>query len=61
MKTPATSELPEITWERSEKVDNHDGYIEYNAFGESSDGRNWMARWFEYAGEFQNLEDIEEA
>lgn len=61
MRTEKTDTQPMIEWQRGDKVDNFDGYIEYNAFGESADGRQWIGRWMEYGGEFQELEDIEEA
>lgn len=61
MTTEKTDTQPLIEWERGELVENFDGYKEYNAFGTSLDGREWIARWMEMGGEFQELIDPEEA
>jgi hypothetical protein len=61
MKTQAIDNLPEIIWEKEEILQHEDGEVQYTAYGESHDGRNWYGVWVEIDGEFSDIIEITEA
>lgn len=61
MKTEATKDFPEIEWQRGELAERHDHLNVFAAYGESSDGKEWIASWEEVDGQFSDITNIEEA
>lgn len=60
MITLSRGEIPEIEWERGEFIEKHDGCREYACAGDSLDGREWIATWWQ-TGDEVDIENIEKA
>lgn len=54
MKTSATNEFPEISWDFHELIENHGHTKTFSATGESADGRKWSG-----TGETCNDEEVD--
>ena len=60
MITEQTDKFPEIEWYQGELIERIDHDTIYVAYGESDDGRQWVATWYECDGQFEEIYDIEE-